>query len=66
VALLFPNVIFMDLMGLPVADAGQFQEWEVKILHGTVGGEESLAAMGDVSGTSPDCWPRGEPSRATT
>jgi cytochrome P450 len=34
VALLFPNVIFMDLMGLPREDAEQFQEWEVAILHG--------------------------------
>ncbi len=34
VALLFPNVIFMDLMGLPLEDAEQFQAWEVAILHG--------------------------------
>lgn len=34
VALLFPNVIFIDLMGLPREDADQFQEWEVAILHG--------------------------------
>ena len=34
VALLFPNVIFMDLMGLPRDDAHRFQEWEVAILHG--------------------------------
>ncbi len=34
VALLFPNVIFMDLMGLPREDADQFQAWEVAILHG--------------------------------
>jgi cytochrome P450 len=34
VALLFPNVIFMDLMGLPREDAEQFQAWEVAILHG--------------------------------
>ncbi len=34
VALLFPNVIFMDLMGLPRADATQFQQWEMDILHG--------------------------------
>ncbi len=33
-ALLFPNVIFMDLMGLPRADAEQFQQWEMDILHG--------------------------------
>ncbi|MET0146620.1 MAG: cytochrome P450 [Ilumatobacteraceae bacterium] len=34
VALLFPNVIFMDLMGLPRADAERFEAWEVAILHG--------------------------------
>jgi cytochrome P450 len=33
VALLFPNVIFMDLFGLPRADADLFQRWEVDILH---------------------------------
>lgn len=33
IALLFPNVIFMDLMGLPREDADQFQAWEVAILH---------------------------------
>jgi cytochrome P450 len=33
VALLFPNVIFMDLFGLPRDDADQFQQWEVAILH---------------------------------
>jgi cytochrome P450 len=35
VALLFPNVIFMDLMGLPRDDAEQFQAWETAILHST-------------------------------
>jgi cytochrome P450 len=34
IALAFPNVIFMDLMGLPRDDADQFQAWEVAILHG--------------------------------
>jgi cytochrome P450 len=34
VALLFPNTIFMDIMGLPRADADLFQQWEVDILHG--------------------------------
>jgi cytochrome P450 len=33
VALLFPNVIFMDLFGLPREDADLFQQWEVAILH---------------------------------
>jgi cytochrome P450 len=51
--LLFPNVIFMDLMGLPRADADQFQAWEVDILHsdrnqpGVI--ERQLAAMGAVT-----------------
>jgi cytochrome P450 len=33
VALLFPNVIFMDIFGLPREDADKFQAWEVDILH---------------------------------
>ena len=33
VALVFPNVIFMDIMGLPREDAEKFQQWEVDILH---------------------------------
>ncbi len=33
VALLFPNVIFMDLFGLPREHADRFQQWEVDILH---------------------------------
>ena len=33
VALVFPNVIFMDIMGLPLEDAALFQQWEVEILH---------------------------------
>ncbi|MGD9794594.1 MAG: cytochrome P450 [Acidimicrobiia bacterium] len=53
VALLFPNVIFMDLMGLPRADADQFQQWEVDILHGdrSAPGEldKQMKAMGEVT-----------------
>jgi cytochrome P450 len=49
VALLFPNTIFMEIMGLPVADAGRFQAWETDILHtGATGNEVSLKAMGEV------------------
>ncbi len=49
VALLFPNTIFMEIMGLPVADAAQFQSWETDILHtGATGNEISLRAMGEV------------------
>jgi cytochrome P450 len=33
VALKLPNQVFMDLMGLPVEDAEQFQVWETQILH---------------------------------
>ena len=33
VALRFPNTIFMEIMGLPVSDAAQFQVWETAILH---------------------------------
>jgi cytochrome P450 len=50
VALLFPNVIFMELMGLPVEDAAQFQIWETEILHlPPTEQERSLAAMGEVN-----------------
>jgi cytochrome P450 len=49
VALRFPNTIFMELMGLPVADADQFQAWETRILHtGGVYTEDSLNAMNEV------------------
>lgn len=33
VALRFPNTVFMEIFGLPVSDAGQFQRWETAILH---------------------------------
>jgi len=50
VALRFPNTIFMEMLGLPVEQAAQFQEWETRILHGsserTV--EDSYAAMVEV------------------
>jgi len=49
VALRFPNTIFMEIMGLPVSDADQFQAWETAILHtGAVGSDVSLNAMGEV------------------
>jgi cytochrome P450 len=51
VALLYPNVIFMELMGLPVADAAQFQIWETEILHlPPTELQRSIAAMGQVTG----------------
>jgi cytochrome P450 len=48
VALRFPNTIFMEIMGLPLADAATFQQWETAILHGVVGAETSLEAMNEV------------------
>jgi cytochrome P450 len=33
VALRFPNTVFMEMFGLPVSDAAQFQDWETAILH---------------------------------
>ena len=49
VALRFPNTIFMEIMGLPVADAAQFQVWETAILHGGPSDQESaFHAMGEV------------------
>ena len=52
VALRFPNTIFMEMLGLPVADAAIFQAWETRILHG--GAEDraadGLAAMNEVIG----------------
>jgi cytochrome P450 len=51
VALRFPNTIFMEIMGLPVSDAAQFQVWETDILHtGSVGDDRSLNAMNEVIG----------------
>jgi cytochrome P450 len=49
VALRFPNTIFMELMGLPVSDAPQFQVWETDILHkGGSANEDALRAMNEV------------------
>lgn len=54
VALLFPNVIFMDLFGLPREDAELFQQWEVDILHEEFvtaeGQQRQMAAMVAVMG----------------
>jgi cytochrome P450 len=51
VAIKFPNVIFMEMLGLPVEDAALFQKWESDILHST--GEqrhvERPAAFTDLS-----------------
>jgi len=48
VALRFPNTIFMEIMGLPVSDADQFQAWETDILHGSQSSETSYQAMNEV------------------
>jgi cytochrome P450 len=46
VALKFPNQIFMELMGMPVTDAEQFQEWETAILHeGSSTNQRAIDAM---------------------
>ena len=54
VALVFPNVIFMDIFGLPREDADKFQEWEVDILHkefvSTEGQQRQMNAMIAVMG----------------
>lgn len=51
VALRFPNTIFMEIMGLPVSDAAQFQTWETAILHGgEVASSAALQAMQEVMG----------------
>jgi cytochrome P450 len=51
VALRFPNTIFMEIMGLPVSDAAQFQAWETAILHaGPSAAEHALNAMMEVMG----------------
>src|SRR6185437_2226365 len=49
VALRFPNVIFMEIMGLPVADAAQYQIWETAILHnGSAASDAAMLAMSEV------------------
>lgn len=51
VALRFPNTIFMEIMGLPVSDAAQFQVWETAILHaGPTHQEGAFQAMQEVMG----------------
>jgi cytochrome P450 len=51
VALRFPNIIFMEIFGLPVSDAAQFQAWETAILHGgPVNRERRFQAMREVRG----------------
>lgn len=49
VALPFPNTIFLEIMGLPLTDAAQFQTWEKAILHnGPSNAAGALAAMQSV------------------
>lgn len=52
VALRFPNTIFMEMLGLPLADAARFQAWETRILHADPadGPEDAFAAMNEVIG----------------
>jgi cytochrome P450 len=49
VSLRFPNTIFMEIMGLPVEQAEQFQDWETRILHVAGYGDDSLKAMHEVT-----------------
>lgn len=47
----YPTSIFLDLMGLPVADLDQFMAWETAILHeADKGPDNALAAMMEVMG----------------
>jgi len=49
VALRFPNTVFMEIMGLPIADTAVFQQWETAILHGgNSSSQEAQAAMREV------------------
>jgi cytochrome P450 len=48
VALRFPNTIFMEIMGLPVAEAERFQYWEEEILHSNYDTERTAPAMSAV------------------
>jgi cytochrome P450 len=51
VGLRFPNTIFLEMMGLPIEHADEFQAWETAILHqGATGSPGSQAAMGEVFG----------------
>jgi cytochrome P450 len=45
VGLVFPNTIFMDIMGLPREDAASFQKWETDILHTGYGGDADVAQL---------------------
>lgn len=50
-ALRYPTTIFLDLMGLPVADLDRFLEWETAILHPDISqGEAALAGMQQAQG----------------
>ncbi|SEG88499.1 Cytochrome P450 [Thermomonospora echinospora] len=50
VALRFPNTIFMEMMGLPISDADQFQVWQTAILHkGASAPEAAFQAMLEVN-----------------
>jgi cytochrome P450 len=46
----FPTVIFLELLGLPVAELDQFLAWEQMILRGRPGNLDQRAAMSTVMG----------------
>jgi cytochrome P450 len=56
VALRFSNTVFMEIFGLPVSDADQFQAWETAILHtppsagDVTSSQRRLTAMREVTG----------------
>jgi cytochrome P450 len=53
IARVFPSTVFVNIMGMPVAELDNFLRWEDKILHPKAGSEdevmaERLAGMGEV------------------
>jgi cytochrome P450 len=50
VALRFPNTIFLELMGMPIEDADQFQQWETAMVHAPDTSHPSfMAAVNEVT-----------------
>lgn len=46
----YPTVIFLELLGLPVAELDQFLAWEQMVLRGRHGGEDQRLALQTVMG----------------
>lgn len=50
VAMRFPNTIFLELMGMPIEDAGRFQQWETAMVHAPSTADPSfMAAVTEVT-----------------